>query len=500
MSSVSIQRNWGLTGDLFVVVGAGGGTQPPQAEGFTPRVASVDTREIYVSTSGLDTNDGLTELTPKKTIAAAEGLMRAGFPDHVLLKRGDWFRGEIFAENKAGRSVEEPAVLSDYGTGTVRPKLEFFVWNANRPPRSYTNIMGLEFYRVEMDPDSIYYNPLVEDAQTAVNDFQEYTLFEDCKFTFVQLELKTLNMTIRRCILHGAYGINTSYDKNRKPSNCHLGAYNSGYLVMEENIFDHGGWNSTVVGAAANQFDHNIYLSHTTLCSQMIFRRNISSRASSHGIQMRFGGIADNNYYARCAVSLLFGSNQNDGGNFPLNITSINNVIQDPQNMTKGTPYNTDDANNVCWGMDIEVYGLIPPTIRVEQNILGLLDLSLNPTAPDGAGLNIHSFNIVALENSPNFDPSSVDLSTNVVYHWDDQTQGDGLGLTDPDRSYKTYLNNVLLPLGYTPTGLQGTDDMAKIAELWCGRGRLEWPEELTANALNNYVRVGYDVAGDAIA
>ena len=77
-----------------------------------------------------------------------------------------------------------------------------------------------EFYRVEMDPDSIYYNPLVEDAQTAVNDFQEYTLFEDCKFTFVQLELKTLNMTIRRCILHGAY---TSYDKNRKPSNCHLG-------------------------------------------------------------------------------------------------------------------------------------------------------------------------------------------------------------------------------------------------------------------------------------
>ena len=57
--------------------------------GWTIFTESVDTRKIFVSsTEGDDTNDGLTELAPKQTIIAGKALLRAGFPDWLLLRRG----------------------------------------------------------------------------------------------------------------------------------------------------------------------------------------------------------------------------------------------------------------------------------------------------------------------------------------------------------------------------------------------------------------------------
>ena len=66
--------------------------QTLDANGWTLLTPSADSRLIYVSSSsGLDTNSGLTEATPLKTIRFARSKIRSGFADWMLLKCGDTF-------------------------------------------------------------------------------------------------------------------------------------------------------------------------------------------------------------------------------------------------------------------------------------------------------------------------------------------------------------------------------------------------------------------------
>ncbi len=70
-------------------------------------LSKVTGKKIYVSASGADTNDGLTENTPVKSVSKANGLVSKG--DAILLKRGDLFREKFTA--KSG------VTYSAYGTG-----------------------------------------------------------------------------------------------------------------------------------------------------------------------------------------------------------------------------------------------------------------------------------------------------------------------------------------------------------------------------------------------
>ena len=60
------------------------------SSGWTNLAPSSDSRIIYVSSVlGADTNSGLSEASPKRTLAAAVSLLRDGYPDWLLLRRGD---------------------------------------------------------------------------------------------------------------------------------------------------------------------------------------------------------------------------------------------------------------------------------------------------------------------------------------------------------------------------------------------------------------------------
>ena len=60
--------------------------------GWTVLAPSPDSITVYVSSSeGDDSNDGLTPATAKRSIDAASVLIRDGYPDWLLLKRGDTF-------------------------------------------------------------------------------------------------------------------------------------------------------------------------------------------------------------------------------------------------------------------------------------------------------------------------------------------------------------------------------------------------------------------------
>src|SRR5262245_41145774 len=100
------------------------------SDGWTVFTASSDTRVIYVSSSaGNDSNDGLSQSTPVKTLFKGVSLLRNGYPDWLRLKKGDSWTNESFSQYsaneygafcKSGRSPTEPMLISSYGTG-ARP-------------------------------------------------------------------------------------------------------------------------------------------------------------------------------------------------------------------------------------------------------------------------------------------------------------------------------------------------------------------------------------------
>ena len=59
--------------------------------GFDVPTPSADSHVYYVSAAGSDNNTGTSPASPFATIAKARTLLRNGFPDYVLLRRGDTF-------------------------------------------------------------------------------------------------------------------------------------------------------------------------------------------------------------------------------------------------------------------------------------------------------------------------------------------------------------------------------------------------------------------------
>ncbi|MEM8756808.1 MAG: hypothetical protein AAGF47_03400, partial [Planctomycetota bacterium] len=74
--------------------------------------------------------------------------------------------------------------------------------------------------------------------------------------------------------------------------------------LIEENIFDRNGWDHRIGRSDATIFAHNVYIQRS--CNDVVFRGNISMRASSHGVQLRPGGIAEENVFIQNPIGLLF--------------------------------------------------------------------------------------------------------------------------------------------------------------------------------------------------
>ena len=90
---------------LLVLLAAAAPALPTRAAGTT----------YYVSTAGLDSNDGLSELTPFKTIAKVNSLA-LGPGDRVLFKCGDVWQAEQLVVSKSGTETE-PITFGSYPEG-----------------------------------------------------------------------------------------------------------------------------------------------------------------------------------------------------------------------------------------------------------------------------------------------------------------------------------------------------------------------------------------------
>ena len=200
------------------------------------------------------------------------------------------------------------------------------------------------------------------------------------------------NFRLRRSTLRDAFAT-TSHSQ---------GFYCSGVdgVLIEENLFDHNGWAESVSGAEATVFNHNLYMAGDNT-GNIVVRKNVSARASSHGLYMRAGGLCEDNLMLRNPIGLEF------GGGEPLKAggatgTVRGNVVLDGYHI---------DGNNRGWGMNFSNINGVP-TCVVEDNIVAhnvnghvnAFATSIKVDGADGATGNVGVHNIL--------------FRNNLVYDW----------------------------------------------------------------------------------
>lgn len=306
-------------------------------DGWTVVTPSPDTQMIYVSSSsGDDNNDGLSEHTPKRTLAAGYALLRNGHPDWLLLKSGDTWNEAFPFWNRSGRNENERMVVRSYGEGP-RPRLQTGVHSAVHinPGRNAQGINNLVFMDLH----------LTAHGNSGTSSATAFVLFntvrnvriENCYteryrvnmiFQTIEPGMRLSNIEVRRNIIVDALATNHAHAQ---------GIFADGVsgLVMEENVFDLNGWSA--FHPTANIFRHNVYI-QTNIdgeagCTDVVAIGNITARASASGLMMRTGGICEDNLFIQNPIGLQFGQT---GG--PTSTGSVrNNVFLDSRDISNTT-------------------------------------------------------------------------------------------------------------------------------------------------------------------
>jgi hypothetical protein len=199
-----------------------------------------------------------------------------------------------------------------------------------------------------------------------------------------------------------------------------------------------------VPGAERTIFNHNVYIQSDA--NGVVLRNNILLRGSSHGMQLRPGGVAEGNLAARNAIGILL------SGDLTGTFVGVDNVI------LEGDDVSAEDTKGYGFWIDA--------------------------TATSGTFAN----NIVAHEMSDDPRPiavnnkASITGTNNVIYDWGDS--GTSGPFRDPDRSLASYNAQM---------GGEGTfEDFVKELR---AQSRQRWRTDYEATAINDYIREGFGPA-----
>ena len=359
---------------------------PQDSQGWTQFTPSSNTRLIYVSSS--NGNDGTGEyysqnkikdpfnptgnIKPFKTLAAATEQARHNYPDWILLQKGDTWQESFGTWQKGGISPQQPFVIASYGSSSSkkRPRLitngqpALRMDGRKKTPLSNLAIVGLEFYAQDRDPNAPGFNSTQQFKGATTGIFiVEHTgqilfeniLIENCNFKYSSLvaqargdRLTIKNFKLRRSIIADHWATHTHAQ----------GLYLSKIdgILIEENVFDHNGWSENFVKAKATIYNHNLYIQKSNFWGNVTVKDNIISRGASHGLQLRPGGLAENNLFVRNAIAMFTARGKSIIGN---------NVVLGGRDITpelpRGWGIETLDgmgvllANNIVANKNIEV-------------------------------------------------------------------------------------------------------------------------------------------------
>jgi hypothetical protein len=309
--------------------------------GWTVLSPSRDTRAVYVSSStGNDRNDGQAPARPKRTIAAGKALLRDRSADWLLLQRGDAWDEGLGQWTKSGRSPQEPMVVASYGSSPDRPLLRTgagdgvtTLGSGGAPPTTENvSFVGLRFESNGYDGSG------APTAGARILRPSKHLLFEDCLFQAYHTNLvlqgyegRHEDLRIRRCVIVDAYARHAA--DNGHPQGLYAFAVDG--LLVEESVFDHNGWSAAVPDAGPDMFCHDLYIDNGN--TGVTVRGNIIANAASHGMQLRCGGTATDNLFLGNAIALSVGGGVSPE---PAGVTAVvtDNVILEGRDIDASQP------------------------------------------------------------------------------------------------------------------------------------------------------------------
>jgi hypothetical protein len=447
-------------------------------EGFMTFTPPADARVYYVAESGSDSNSGLSESRPLRTLRAGYDKLRDGSGDWLLLKAGDVFEGGFGTWGKSGQSMEKPLHVGVYGDGD-RPLVRT---NGGGFWRGYTGV-----YNVRFDGIHAFANRRLPD----VTEWKEggmvmigkggNILVHDCKIEGFKVNLVfqgfgggvIRNVAFYRTIVNNAYG---HWDHAIGGHSQGIYAESVDALQFIECTFDRNGWNPGISGAVRTKFNHNIYIQDN--CSDVTVRRNIITRGSSHGLQLRPGGDVVDNLFVRNALGFFVADNES---------IAIDNVVMECD----------DISDREIRGQGIEIL----PTVQVTlaNNIVTRkvgragwmpgIDVKWTKRLAELSGYNVQMHDNVIWDwwtDKPH-KPLKVDKAANMSRYNNAvdgvvSETGARVRYYDPTRDLASYVDG-------------GLSEFLKNA---VNRRRGEWNDTFTAPAFNAYMREGFSPAGSS--
>lgn len=301
---------------------------------WTQFAPSEDTRLIFVSSSqGSDTNSGFTPNEPVKTLDRAYELLRDGHPDWMLLRRGDVWYESLPRPSKSGRGPDEKLVIGAYGDDPNRPQIRPADGQNGMQASGDDLIAHVAFVGLHLEPASrdnsstpVGIRWLAECDDILLEDLYVSGFSGNVVFQAYPESNTLSGIRLNGCVIVDSWST-TGHSQ---------GMYAKGVqgLLVEHSVFASNGFNADR-GAVPTIFNHNIYIQNG--CTGLVFRDNIIADASSHGLQLRPGGVVENNIFISNPLALLLG-----GGSYPeeggVNGTVRNNLVMYGRDIADNLP------------------------------------------------------------------------------------------------------------------------------------------------------------------
>ena len=396
---------------------------------------SADTRVIYVSSSeGNDSNSGFSENDSVRTLGEAESRMRDGFPDWLLLKRGDVWDEGFGTWTLCGRSESEPMIVGAYGSGTQRPHL--------RPPNKGFYLLGnlkhlwitsLRITRTEhSDSGSGVYMHLSDgDGEDLLLEDLYISGFDpNIGLSAVDSNLVFKNLRIRGVVSVDAVRLLEDGTQATGTSTQGLFLNHIDGALIERCVFDHNARSHDPNIEISGIFGHNVYCQLHT--KNIVVRDSIFANAGSHGLKLLGGGSVEGCLFLKNPLALICGLSDAEyeyysGNPSPGATTSTirNNAILGSQ------PINSSEAR----GYGIQLQNC-KDTV-VENNVIAHMT-----TQAWGAGISMGIEDGIACDN--------VNIINNYILKWMGAPIRIGLN-SDVDYGLKIKRNHIE---GYHQAGL----------------------------------------------
>jgi hypothetical protein len=461
-----------INASVFILSLAGSlhaGLYDRDAQGWTVITPSPDSRVIYVSSSeGNDANNGLSPSTPKRTISAGAALLRSdapgsggvtGYPDHLLLKRGDTWDATLGGWWKCGRSPAEPMVVGTYGTGPrpiLRSASSNFLSRTDAPNdwKTMSNVAFIGLHFQGTAPGGTQSTFFIQSANDILFEDMEYERVSMAFQEWPEGEAEMLRIQIRRNVIRDTFSTVAHQQ-------C-IYIDGLGETVVEENVLDRCGWNPNVAEAEPTIFNHCVYWQSYGPADGIV-RDNIVSRCSSHGLQMRSSGNVLGNLIVRAAIA---GFTHGDYEPIPDGVkgTVIGNVILESEDIMPREGHTTGNLPR-GWGWELkDALGDLKQVIMRDN-------------------ITAHCLGHGCKTGEATFEES--EIVDNIVWDW---PQGGGNMMpptpgpfVDPDRNLATYHGT----LGRTESFESFMEEARK-------QSKDNWRTEYTAAPVIAYIRAGF--------